>query len=591
MFSRGVDGFRQLLDEFAYRATAVIDRILLWRRLPPPVATGYVRSSEYVAVRDGTRIAVDTYRPARQSVPVEGRFPVVWAFERYHRARVEDGRLVTRLDRETWLKLLVRHGYVVSVADLRGSGASFGTREHLVTEFDRWDAYDITEWLAAQPWSNGRVGMFGKSFMGLMQFLAASTAPPHLRAIFPEKTLFDLYSFAYPGGVFRHDYARAWGNNVTALDRTTAAAPVDEDPGGRLLAQAVAEHQHNCDSYDVFSRMPFRDSVPPNGSGRSYADMSPAQYRREIAASGVAIYQLAGWDDMWPRDALLWHANLSNPRKLLIGPWPHTYDSGWKLFPERLRWFDHWLKERPSTTMDGPQVRFHTAGARAGRQWRSAREWPIASTRQSCLYFGDKGALVESPASDQEASDSYVVDYSSTSGQATRWSNGYGRAFRYSDLRANDAKGLSFTTPPLSADLEITGHPVVCVWISTAAADVDLFVYLEEVRSNGYSAYVSEGIQRASHRRETIPPFNNLNLPFHASLGDEVLDLPQRQVVRLAFDLHPVSRVFRRGRRIRVTITGADVDNALTPVLRPAPSVAVHRAARYPSHIMLPTIS
>ncbi len=573
-------------------------RLNLWWQLPRPVADDCVRFSQYVTVRDQTKIAVDIYRPARKGVVLDDPLPVVWTFERYHRARFERGRLRTRLDSELWLKLFVRYGYVVGIADVRGSGASFGNRAGLISEQDRWDAYDITEWFAAQPWSNGRVGMFGKSFMGMMQYLAASAAPPHLFAIFPEKTMFDLYSFGYSGGVFRDDYARHWGDNTNELDRAKPAAPVDDDADGKMLSQAIAEHERNCDINQFFFHLPFQDSKGGAGNVLPYLEQSPSRHRAAISESGVAIYQLAGWFDLWPRDALLWHCNLSNPRKLLLGPWAHTQDSGWKLFTERLRWFDHWLKGVENGVMNGAPIKYHTTGAPRGAEWRAADQWPLPNEQPTRFYFeasrsneaATTGLLSKYLPANQNGEDSYYVDYSTTSGEGTRWKNGYGLEFGYSNMAINDAKGLTYTTPPLPDDVEITGHPIVCLWVSSTVKDIDVFVYLEEVRRGGYSEYVTEGVLRASHRAEAEPAFNNLRLPYHRSYAGEIAELPESEAVWLSFDLHPVSRVFRRGRQIRVAITGADVDNASTPIIDPPPKIKFYRNARYASYIVLPII-
>lgn len=582
---------RGLAGELAYRAAAVVERARLAWTLPAPVADGHVRASRYVPVRDGTRLAVDLYLPTRRGAPLAGPLPALWTLERYHRARVEGGRLRTCLDRDHWLRLFLRHGYVIAAADVRGGGASFGHRPGFVSDADRWDAYDVTEWLAAQPWSNGRVGMFGKSFMGLAQFLAASTAPPHLAAIFPEKTLFDLYGFAYGGGVGRDDYARAWGENTRALDRAASAAPVDADEGGALRAAAVAEHRANRDMYAFFSDLRFRDS---RGAGDRdgdppYAAQSPARHLEAISASGVAVYQLAGWHDMWPRDALLWHRNLRNPRRLLIGPWPHTWDAGWGLFRERLRFFDHWLKGVPNDEPAQPPIRYYTAGAPRRARWRTAAAWPLPAERPTHFYLAGGGAL-RGGAPGEDGADDYVLDYAATSGRGTRWRNGYGAPFRYGDMRANDARALTYTTAPLRDDLEVTGHPVACLWVSASAPDVDVFAYLEEVRPGGRSEYVTEGVLRASHRAEAEPPFDNLGLPWHPGGQADRLTLGGRGPVLLRFDLHPLSRVFRRGRRIRLALTGADADNALTPALDPPPVLRTHRGGSHASHVVLPVI-
>ena len=590
-----VTRIRRRYHDLRWRASAIVDRIILRTRLPGRVATGVVRSAQYITVRDGTRIAVDIYRPARNGIAIDARYPVVCTFDRYHRARLENGRLWTRLASEQWLRTLACYGYVIAVADVRGSGASFGSRPGFLVDQDRWDAYDVIEWLAVQPWCTGRVGMCGKSFMGITQFLAASSAPPHLVAIMPERVPFDLYQFAYPGGVFRDDYARQWGGNTDALDKLRPAAPVDEDTDRRMLTDAMAAHQANRDIHELFSGSPWRDSRDPKTGAPLYRDQSPAAYASEVAASGVAVLQLAGWSDMWPRDALLWHVNLPNPRRLIVGPWAHTHDAGWKLFPERLRWFDYWLKGIDNGVMNAGSIRYFTTGPSDKGGWRDAHTWPLPQEQQTVLYFappaGDRtGTLSPEPSDSPEGSDTYVVDYTTTSGDGTRWKNGYGREFEYPDMAANDARALTYTTRPLDDDVEITGHPVVRLSISATAPDIDVFVYLEEVRVDGFSEYVTEGVLRVSHRATAPPPYDNLSLPYHPGTTDLVEPLEIGAVASLTFDLHPISRIFRRGNRIRLGITGADAGNARTPVIDPPPVISVHRDRQCSSYVVLPII-
>lgn len=580
----------EVLADLAFRTTAVLDRIHLRWTLPAPVADGWRRSSRYLPMRDGTRIAIDVYRPTRRGVTLDAPAPVIWSYERYHRARIDGRRLRTRLDSEFWLSLMLRHGYVVAIADARGCGASFGVRRAVVSDQDAEDAYDITEWLAAQPWSNGRIGMFGKSFMGMAQLLAASVAPPHLAAILPEKTLFDLYSFAYPGGVLRDDYAKAWGSNARSLDRLTPAAPVDEDAAGTLRDEAMREHDDNVDIHPFFAARPFRDGPAEDGGDPPFEEQSPARRIDAISRSGIPVFQVAGWLDMWPRDALLWHRNLTNPRKLLIGPWPHTYES-WKLAPERMRWFDHWLKGIDTGVMRMPAIRYHTSGARRRSAWRGTDQWPLSDERPTSYYLEPAGRLgTVVPTADAGGADRYVVDYTTTSGTRSRWRNGYGQPFRYPDMRDNDAKALTYTSLPLRDDLEVTGHPTACLWVSASVADVDLFIYLEELTRTGRSLYVTEGVLRASHRAECEPPHDQLGLPYHRGYAADACPLPSSEPVLLRLDLLPCSHVFRRGRRLRIAIAGADRHNALTIPVTPAPELTVHRSLACPSHLILPVI-
>jgi putative CocE/NonD family hydrolase len=191
---------------------------------------------------------------------------------------------------------------------------------------------------------------------------------------------------------------------------------------------------------------------------------------------------------------------------------------------------------------------------------------------------------------DADGHDDYIVDYTTTVGPTNRFANGYGAPFGYPDMAANDAKALTYTTLPLESDVEITGHPVVHLWVSSTAADGDFFVYLEEVDENGISSYITEGKLRASLRALHKPPFENMNLPWHRCWEEDVEPLPQGQPVELVFDLYPTSNLFDAGHRIRLTVTGADADTYETLQLYPAPTVSIYLGPEYGSFIELPII-
>ena len=274
-----------------------------------PIYKKWHRISQYITVRDCTDLAVDIFRPTESGKVVDNPLPVIWTYSRYHRASIRNGRTVTLLEKQPWLETVIKHGYVIAVVDIRGGGASFGMRREVFAEEEMWDAYDITEWFAAQPWSNGRIGLFGRSYMGINQYLAASKAPPHLVAIFPEMAMFDFYSFTYPGGVFRHDYTKNWSQRVKDLDRTIPASPVAGDTTGAMLANAVNEHQTNRDVFEMFARLVYRNSSDELTKTMPFLNRSPANYIKEVKKSGIPVYHLSGWYDMWPRDAVLWFNN------------------------------------------------------------------------------------------------------------------------------------------------------------------------------------------------------------------------------------------------------------------------------------------
>jgi hypothetical protein len=266
---------------------------------------------------------------------------------------------------------------------------------------------------------------------------------------------------------------------------------------------------------------------------------------------------------------------------------------------EAHRWFDYWLKGTNNGIMDEPPIYYYVMGAPQKDAWRTSDQWPLANQQLTRFYFAEgktgsvasvnDGFLRTEPPGVPNAHDAYTVDYSTTSGVHSRWT-AILEAADYPDMRANDEKALTYTTPPLEADVEVTGHPVVHLWLATGAPDLDVFVYLEEVDGKGKSTYVTEGNLRASHRALSEASFNNLGLPYQRSYESDLTPIPVGEPVELVFDLLPTSKLFHKGNRIRITITGADADNFETPILDPAPEIRLLRNTTYASSIDLPII-
>ena len=184
--------------------------------------------------------------------------------------------------------------------------------------------------------------------------------------------------------------------------------------------------------------------------------------------------------------------------------------------------------------------------------------------------------------------DEYVVDCTTTTGKATRWTNGYGGPIKYPDMRENDSKALTYTTQPLEYGVEITGHPVLHLWVKSPTSDLDFYAYLEEVDGEGYSHYLSEGVIRISHRALSEPPYEYMGLPYHRSHREDVLPLID-EPVELVYDLLPISNVFDEGHRIRLTLACADKDNYENRDVS-GTIATVHRNKKHYSHISLPII-
>ena len=557
-----------------------------------PSYTEWMRSSQYVPVRDGTRLAVDLYRPAIDGRPVETPHPVLWSPTPYVRAYYDaEGKpVLSACSYAGGIVELTKFGYVVAVADLRGRGASYGISWARQDWTEAWDMHDVNEWLGIQPWSDGNVGMWGCSYPGSNQLRAASTAPPHLKAIFVASgATGDLYEKQRRGGILQRR-SLSWAED--ALRRP--AVPVDEDTDGRLLEEAQSSHQFNGSPADLWRSLPYRDSFSPISANRFYLENGPLYYRERVEHSRVAMYHWLTWNDTTgSRLKLVDAMNFNNPTKLMIaGNWGHCggMAAGTRALPgipdseridllvEHHRFFDYFLKGIDNGLMDEPRVYYYTHGLPAGSEWRFGRNWPLPDERRERLYLRATGRLTATPPAADEPGVDYQVVFDLT-------------------VKNMAERGLTFTSAPLPVAAEVTGHPVLHLWVSSTATDGDFFAILEEIDAQGGSVLGPwphiDGRLRASHRALHEPSFNNFGLPWHRSYAEDMVPLTPGEPVELVFDLMPLSNLFQTGNRLRVTIAGAAFDGTgpgLPLDELPPPAIRVYHDAEHLSFIELPVV-
>jgi putative CocE/NonD family hydrolase len=600
------------------------------------VYDGNKRISDYLTLSDGTRLAYDVYFPTKHGVPADKPLPILFKYTPYTRAFTifdkdgkniiadlfnlgwkekaylrlrywfnKRGNLMDAVFRTKYLENMLKHGYAVIVVERPGTGASYGVMNGSF-EVGAKEVNEILDWIAAQNWCNGNIGMYGDSFQAMIQFAAVTTGNPHLKAIFPTSSGFDLFSsVSYPGGVFNKTFASffSW---ATSFMESGVLTPVDSDKDGSLLAQARKERSGStlAEQSEVwFRKFPFRDSTTTNGIKiwEGPANLYPLLDR--INRAGIPIYMTNGWYDLFSgaNDMFLWYANLTVPKHLIVRPADHSeveknqFDLDYGA--EAHRWFDYWLKGIDNGIMNEPPIHYYIMGVSKKDAWRTSDRWPLANQKLIRFYFGEgktgsvasvnDGFLRPESPEKKDTADVYTVDYSTTSGKYSRW-YAVNWPRDYPDMRSNDKKALTYTTSPLETNMEITGHPVVHLWLMTDAPDLDAFVYLEEVDRSGKSNYITEGILRTSHRKLSQAPFNNLGLPYHSHYQSDLMPIPAREPIELVLSLLPTSYRFHKGNRIRITVAFADADNFDTPIIDPAPKLKLLREMNHESLIQLP---
>lgn len=547
-------------------------------------ADDYDLSSQYVEVRDGTKLAIDIYRPKdRESgMLVETPLPVVWMHTPYNR-RFNGNRDDLTVEHYAGTAIrLVKYGYVVATADFRGLHASFGQNQNFNRgewiSAARYDAYDITEWLAKQSWSNGNIGMWGCSATGGSQIQAATTAPPHLKAMFPMSFEFDIYDFRVPGGIqWPSRWTRQPGDPLPHEARDALAAPVDADSDGSLLKDASAGHAGTIESV---GQLPFRDSLSTTltdaASRQWWIKSSPTHYLDEINASGIAMYMAVNWDEGYTKPGPFFAINnFTVPSKLVIGPRGHCdwrgvcEMTGFDIVTEERRFFDYWLKGIDNGTMDEDPIYYYTYNAPKGKEWQFAETWPLPEEKRVEFYLG-AGTLSASRPTETNGKDQTTVVYDSKPGGIP-------------------PGALVYETAPLAEDVQVTGHPSIKLWVSSTATDGDFIATLRDVAPDGtVSSYNTMGQLRASMRKLAKPPYDKLGLPYHRFMEADATPLVPGKPTELTFSILPISMVFRAGHRIQLVIS---FTTRGTPEITPAPEVTLYHDATHPSRVTLPVIA
>jgi putative CocE/NonD family hydrolase len=599
-------------------------------------------------MRDGVRIAIDLHLP--EAARRGERVPTIVRQTRYLRGvewRTPLDRLVDRWFVDTsWAtrRHFLAHGYAWVDVDARGSGASFGQRPCPWHEEEVRDGAEVVDWIVAQSWSSGRVGAMGVSYEGTTAEMLLVNGHPAVKAVIPQFSLFDAYAdVAFPGGIHFAGFTEFWAAMNRGFDQNEPevflgmylslrargrldklapplSAPIaegadrlgktvmgallrgvrraGEDDGYGVVADAVRAHAHNEDIHHHALAIDFRDDAAFSkllGRGASIDSFSPSAYADRIDASGAAVLGYSGWWDMgYANGALKRHAALRNPQnRVVIGPWDHG--GGHEIGPsvsrratrfdhhaEHLRFFDLHLKGE-GEGVPGP-VRYYTMGE---ERWKTCDEWPPVADVER-LYLAPGRALAgEAPTSG--GFDTYRIDPDATTGHLSRWKNGVGMPIDYSDRARCDGRLLTYDSPPLDRDTEVTGHPIVTLFFAVDAPDAQVFAYLEEIAPSGEVRYVTEGALRAVHRKFSLPagPARSTVVPRRSFLRADAMPLVPGEPADLVFDLQPTSYLFRRGSRIRLAIAGADRDHA-RPLPEPPTSFLVHRGGPRPSHLALP---
>jgi len=458
------------------------------------------RQTVWMETRDGVRLDADLWRPAEP-----GPFPVLLMRQPY-------GRSIASTVVYAHPSWYARHGYVVAVQDVRGRGTSEGEFRLLEQELE--DGADTLAWAASLPGTTGAIGMYGFSYQGMTQLYAAASGHPALKTICPAMLAYDTYAdMAYEGGAFRLQAGMGWGLQL-AVEGARRAGDVEAHAAllaaarSLPLGEAVPAMPEVMRRHGRYGHYP--DWVAHPSPGPFWDAISP---RRVASALTLPALHIGGWYDAMLTGTLACHRDMAaragaGPQRLVIGPWIHI---PWaskvgerELGPAasnridllQLRWFDHWLKGKDTGVLGEPAVSLFEMG---GGTWRGFGAWPGAQTN---LYLASAGRAGLDPAAGRletapraPAADPIVFDpwrpTPSAGGHA-----GYppGPVNRAAIDTRSDV--LTFTTPPLDADLHLAGDVAAELFATADQPSFDLSAVLSEVSPDGRVLNLTEGYAR-----------------------------------------------------------------------------------------------
>ena len=557
-------------------------------------------ASCYVTMRDGVRLALDVYLPESAPLHRPQRFPTVVVLTPYYRRfKVTAPGAEPSPNIAIYRDVFVPRGYALVAVDVRGCGASFGTRDCFRSPRERDDHREVADWIVAQPWSSGVIGATGISYLGAAACFLASTGHPAVKAVAPLFAVHDTYTdHVFPGGIKCTTVTENYDELVRALDldlrdklapypyfndkRYAGPQPVDEDPGGALLAAAIEEHKDSFRMRDLAPEFAFREEAASHDPGMHSGAFSPYWYLAQVPGR-VNIYSVSGWYDgsAFVNGSIA--RFLSNPgadNRLLLGPWDHgarTNGSPWRgggpqpQFPvlgEVLRFFDEHLAGMDTGLREEAPVHFHTVRA---EKWQAAATWPPHDARTK-LHLAQEGQLTpQAPAAVSAAS--YQVSFAIGTGRNSRFERlgALPVLDYYNDWDGREDRMLTFATAPFQRETELSGHATVQLHVATSEHDASVFVYLSEVDASGRSWYITEGSLRLLHRAEAQPPASyRARWPYRSFRREHATHMRPGVPETVRFALLPISWTLQPGSRLRVAIAGTDADHfAQVPHGRP----------------------
>lgn len=531
-----------------------------------------------VQMSDGVSLDGDIFLPDS-----DGQFPVILGVHAYDNAMQSVASMPQAMQGKNAQaeagdpQFYVRRGYVHAIFNARGTGRSEGAYSHYGAR-DVEDICELIAWLASQPWSSGRVGMFGVSYFSVAAKQVAARNPPALKAVWGQFGYTDFYRDKfYHGGILAHTFLTNWSRHLAGVRvEPWSKKNLGEEQYQRRLSELARDR-------DIMSVPELAAAVrqPDQGAHPIILDVlmnptdGPYWEERNPRLEDIKVPIMLGacWGMYGlhlPGEFRAWQ-RIPAPKKMIVGPRIYLDRPVYQYAYESLRWFDHWLKDNDTGYLEEAPIQLFVHGE-DGR-WHEGHEWPLPETRWHPFFLHRDGLLSEHEFWPSEGSTSFEDNVFNGRGSAT------------------------FITPPLVERTVLAGPAKLSAYISTSDEDVHLFVSLWDVDPEGGRRLLTRGWLKGS-MAATDPEASTPWLAHH-TLSERV-PLEPGEARLMEVNIVPTANVFLPGHRIAVRISSTDEDQTASfldlvaqgHLLRQTPSwITVHHDADHPSRIDLPIIS
>lgn len=557
---------------------------------------------QYITMRDGVKLAAYVTLPAdADGNAIDTPLPVVLVQTSYNGAAGSVVKAIGGAD-----PYITSHGYVTVTVDVRGTGQSQGEWEAF-GEDEQADYAEVVDWVTQQPFSDGRIGVYGVSYLGITAIITAAQGNPAVKAAFPIVPIGDGYrDIVFTGGQVNPTFIPFWLVLVTALGVTNPTILTDPAQGIPALLQHLYGAVANFQVPTILKALLGDPGTAYDGA--FWNARSPLENDAKIK---VPTFIVGGLHDLFQRSEPLSYEAVKNqvPAKLLMGPWTHIQAAVGAGLPAdgvpalnhiELRWFDQYVKGMDVGADTMPNVTQYVYGL---EHYATASDWPHPAARAQRLYLrGDKSLSADAPAAD-EASNKILqqpIDglCSISTSQWLAGLLGFVPLPCFENSGAAETLSVKFETPVLDEDIYINGPIEADVWMSTTALDAGLSVRVDDVDENGTAKSLTNGIQTASLRAVDESRSRKLDgqmiQPWHPYTQDSVQDAGNGNIVMVPVEIFQTSALIAKGHKLRIAVGASDLPQGVPPVPTLLQSLVgvltIHSDAEHPSSVVLPAV-